>query len=304
MKSSCCQEGKSLFWAVQKILFTIAKEIGFNKEKFKKLEKISRIVFSGREKDWKAQFKFDISFNLGKEIQGVRFSCNNQDEGRSWIKKIEAVFDIFPGVYNQRKIFGFIKKEKINSLTIGLDWFRKEKEPKFKLYFEGDKKKIERLVRNALNVKVFKLEEFLSNGLSPCALGVNFFPNDKTTYKIYFYINKDKLRQDYFFLLAIDFSEKNKIISKKLYLIYETKEFWEKPKYSYLLERYNGVKKVLSKTESEHLEAKINLFNKKTLNKFLIYPIGFSIGLTPKHNFGHKNIYISLIAKKCKKVNA
>lgn len=302
MKSSFRQKGKSLFWAVQEILFTIAKKIGFNKEKFKKLEKINRIVFSGKEKNWKTKFKFDISFNLtGKEIQGVRFSCNNKDEGRSWIKKIEAVFDIFPGVYNQRRVIGWIKKEKFDSLTIGLDWSFGEKEPKFKLYFEGNKNKIEKFVRDVLNVKVLKLEKFLSSGLSPCALGINFLPNNEITYKIYFYINKDKLRQDYFFLLAIDFSEKSEIFSKKIYLIYETREFREKSGYLHLLERYDDVKKVLTKTETKYLEEKINLFNKKTLNKFLIYPIGFSISLTPKHNFGHKNIYISLIKKNAEK---
>lgn len=321
MKKPYYRRNKSLFWAVREILFTIAKKIGFDKERLKKLEKISRIVFSGRENDWKMQFKFDVSFNITDgEIQGVRFSCNNKNEGYYWIKKIDAIFNIFPGVYNQRKIFDSLKKERFDSLTIGFDWFQEEEKPKFKIYFEGNKNKIERFVKNVLNVKVLKLEKFISKGLLPCALGINFLPNNRITHKIYFYINENKLgrvlgknqlpfvqrkiskdNKDYFFLLAINLSEKNNIISKKIYLIFETKEFQKKSKYIYLLERYNVIKNILTKRESKSLDTKINLFYKKTFNKFLFYPIGFSIGLTPKYNFGHKNIYISLIKKNAEK---
>jgi hypothetical protein len=317
MKIIKFQKKKSLFWNIKRILYTIAKEANFDNSKLKKVKKISEIVFSGKEKKWASQFKFDISFSISKKnFESIRFSCNSRGEGYNWIKKINYLFNLFQNFSIHQSIISQIEKKEINLLTLGIDWLHSEKEPKLKIYIESNnQKRVENFIKEVLKIKNFELGRFLSNGFSVCGLGINFLPNNETTFKIYLYTDKHKSlgiltksnkisflklnlfceNEKFFPLVGIGFSKKNEVISKKIYFIYETKEFWNKLSPSFLLQRYTEIKNYfLNSSEKKFLDEKINLVNKKISNNFLIYPIGISINLFPKKNFGFKNIYISL----------
>jgi hypothetical protein len=312
MKIIKFQKKKSLFWNIKRILHAIAKEANFDNSKLKKLKKMCKVVFSGEEKNWTSQFKFDISFSISnKKFESIRFSCNNRGEGYNWIKKINHLFNLFQNFPIHQSIISQIEKKEINLLTLGIDWLHSEKEPKLKIYIESNnQKRVENFIKDVLKIKNFELGRFLSNGFSVCGLGINFLPNNETTFKIYLYADKrnllgmftKKLNLDFlyendslFSLFGVGFSKKNKIISKKIYFIYETREFWNKLSSSSLLQRYEEIKNCfLNLTEKKFLDKKINLLNKKISNNFLIYPIGISINLFPKKNFGFKNIYVSL----------
>jgi hypothetical protein len=313
------QKKRSLFWNVKRILHAIAKEANFDNSKLKKLKKMFKVVFSGEEKNWTSQFKFDISFSISnKKFESIRFSCNNKGEGYNWIKKINHLFNLFQNFSIHRSIISQIEKKEISHLTVGVDWLHSEKEPRLKIYIESNnQKRVENFIKDVLKIKNFELGRFLLNGFSVCGLGINFLPNNETTFKIYLYADKrnlpgmftkklkmftKKLNLDFlyendslFSLFGVGFSKTNKIISKKIYFIYETREFWNKLSSSSLLQRYEEIKNcLLNLTEKKFLDKKINLLSKKISNNFLIYPIGISINLFPKENFGSKNIYVSL----------
>jgi hypothetical protein len=185
MKIIKFQKKKSLFWNIKRILHAIAKEANFDNSKLEKLKKICKVVFSGEEKNWTSQFKFDISFSISnKKFESIRFSCNNRGEEGNWIKKINRLFDIFQNFSIHRSIISQIEKKEINLLTVGIDWLHSEKEPKLKIYIESNnQKRVENFINDVLKIKNFKLGKFLSNGFSVCGLGINFLPNKKRLFQ-------------------------------------------------------------------------------------------------------------------------
>lgn len=194
--------------------------------------------------------KFD--FSMSSKSEPFRFSFNDFEERKSSYAKYLEFFSNFPEHCNiplVEKILNTMLPNEKHQTTIGAEIGKSPQEDRLKLYFE-DFEYPEEEIRHRLDKVIFILgleKEAIYHQIKNMkinALGVDFFYGKKIGFKVYtkhsnldaFFEDKNikefqekfPPKLDEFYLLAFRFNENSKIISKKVYKVYNIIKYREK----------------------------------------------------------------------------
>jgi len=229
-----------------------------------KINQIRSTLFSGFDVSWlNDNQKFDFSFSSDVEHNGsLRFSYNNFGEKESFHKKIIDIFLLFKDVFLVKKMKESLEFMRLTNdnhqTTIGLEWQRDSTYPRLKIYFEelfhhySKEEILSKLKRicQILNIDFNRLGISRNDNIG--AICVDFLPHKSLNLKIYLLYNRIdgkelygllKLQNIYrkkgilnlfvnkltdintsFFYITKRFNTNGRLISLKLYKIYEVKQ--------------------------------------------------------------------------------
>lgn len=275
-----------------------------------KAEKITDELFSCSSCFSKA-YKFDFSFDLNSGLNRWRFTYNDKGE-KDFSSKILNIFRLLD-CYGLEKI-GKILKTLNMPVTFGIDWKKKDAEPKLKIEFELGKKDINSFkeIFSILGFDTKKVYKTLEKLHDIIAISFAFKGKSVIGWKVYakcepaeFHampyakeISKEaesffKDASDSFCLIGYRFGKDSSLHSVKFYKVYEHRAEVDKEK---IYGMYKEIRDILNGQNSKNLNDYISLFNKIcSKHGTLVYPV--IIGREYKYkekDFSRITLYLSI----------
>ncbi len=244
---------------LNKIFKILLRENKFSAPVSRNILKIKNKMFKRfNPKSTSKNQRFDFSFSFKDRLTpGVRFSYNNYEEKEHFLSKSIDVIEIFSGKYNINKLRDILKVMQPGYLkhqtTLGIEWLVRNSYPRFKVYFEelrqnypikerlGKLKEIfqcvgvnpkktrispeediaaiciDLLADTSLEIKTYTFTKRLNNFLD----GINLRSFPVLSKKLALFRGCLLKENRFFYYFTKRFSQDSKLLSAKIYKIYE-----------------------------------------------------------------------------------
>lgn len=305
-----------IFWSAKNVARAYLKLVGL-KENNSKSERIVNRLFS-KSSCFGRAYKFDFSFDLNSELNNWRFTYNDKGE-KDLPSRILSIFKLLD-CYEPDKINKMFKIVDM-PLTFGIDWNKKDTEPKLKLEFELGEKDAGSLrgVFPMLGLNAEMAEEIFDKLHDIVAVSFAFKGKKAIGWKVYSKCEPAEFHKmphtkeiledakkffvdgsDSFCLIGYRFDKNSSLQSIKFYKVYEHRAGAKEINKRIIDGRHKGIRNLLNKKNAEKFDCHISLFNRVcSKHGTLVYPAIISWNYKYKEkDFNRITLYLSIMLDK------
>ncbi len=297
---------------LNKVFRALLRENKFPPDTARNILKIKGKMFSGFDTGSTSKNqRFDFSFSFkDKLINGIRFTYNNYEEKEHFINKIIGICGIFGSQYNIKKLRGVLKIMQPDYLrhqtTMGVEWLTGNLHPRFKVYFEELRhnytieERLEKLKEIFEYIGFDREKAHISPKEDIAMICIDFLPSEGLEIKTYTFtkrlnnflakINLERFpflckrlklfrsclskESKFFYFFKKRFSSSSKLLSAKVYKIYEVNQIAD-PSLS-ISEIEDLFRRLDLLKEMKQIELVSDICKE---NKLIFYPVAASIDL-------------------------